>query len=266
METMKPTHHININVADVRLKGKFKSERRTQALYNEPVQLLKTGTKYAKVRLYDDYEGHVSKLFISELKPQTGDEYVISSILTPAYIRPDTNSLIVTQLPFASELSGEPVSDDFILSKSPRYGDIFLRKADLIPASETPRLTKANIPHLLEIAHRFIGVPYLWGGRSYFGVDCSGFVHVIMKYFGAQISRKTKDQKNFGMKIIKGDIEAGDLLFFRIHVGIALNSHDYIHSSLTQGGVHINTLDQSKQGYLRYRDETLRAIRRHVYN
>lgn len=263
---MKATHQININVADVRLKGKFKSERRTQALYNEPVELLKTGTKYAKVRLYDDYEGHVSKLFISELKPQIGDEYVISSVLTPAYTRPDSQSLIVTQLPFAAEIRGEKVSDDFLQSKSSRYGDIFLKISDLTPDDKMPRLTKDNIPHLLEITHRFIGVPYLWGGRSYFGVDCSGFVQVILKYFGAQISRKTKDQKKFGMKITKGDIEPGDLLFFKIHVGIALNSHDYIHSSLTQGGVHINTLDNSKQGYLKYRDETLRAIRRHVYN
>jgi gamma-D-glutamyl-L-lysine dipeptidyl-peptidase len=263
---MIPTHVINMNVADVRIKGKFKSERKTQALYSEPVELLKTGTKYAKVRLYDDYEGHVSKLFISELKPQTGDEYVISSVLTPAYTRPEKQSPFVTQLPFAAEIRGEKVSDDYVQSKSTRYGDIFLKLSDLTLADKAPRLSKENIPHLLDIAKRFIGVPYLWGGRSYFGVDCSGFVHVLMKYFGAQISRKTKDQKNFGMKITKGAIEPGDLLFFRIHVGIAINSHDYIHSSLTQGGVHINTLDNTKKGYLRYRDETLRAIRRHVYS
>ena len=262
---MKPTHIINMNVVDVRIKGKFKSERRTQALYNEPVELLKTGSKYAKVRLYDDYEGHVSKLFITEMKPPVGDEYVISSILTAAFSRPDTKSLFYTQLPFAAEINGEKVNDEFLQVKSPRYGDIFLKLSDLTPADKTPRLNKENIPLLLEIANRFIGVPYLWGGRSYFGVDCSGFVHVLLKYFGAQISRKTKDQRNFGMKITKGDILPGDLLFFKVHVGIALNSHDYIHSSLTQGGVHINTLDQTKQGYLKYRDETLRAIRRHVY-
>ena len=85
---------------------------------------------------------------------------------------------------------------------------------------------------------------------------------ILLKYFGIKIPRKTKDQSKFGRPVPYGEIEVGDLLFFRIHVGIAINRTDYIHASLSQGGVHINTLDPKAKGYLRYRDLSLRTIRR----
>jgi gamma-D-glutamyl-L-lysine dipeptidyl-peptidase len=258
----KASHRININVADIRIKPKFKSERVTQALYNEPIELLKDGDDYCRIRLYDGFEGFVKKLFISENGPESGADYIIKVPLTPAYTRTDLQAPVITLLPFASLLRVTPHTDGFMSSHSPRYGDIYVKCADLIPSSEMPSLTKENVPILLDIAHQFMGVPYLWGGRSYFGVDCSGYVAILLKYIGIKIPRKTKDQAKFGRQVPYGEIEVGDLLFFRIHVGIALNRTDYIHASLSQGGVHINTLDPNAKGYLRYRDLSLRAVRR----
>jgi hypothetical protein len=257
-------YRININVADIRSKPKFKSERITQALYNETVILLKKGDDYCHVRLHDGYKGYVKKLFLSKNEMDDGHSHIVSSPLAPAFVSPDENSPVMTNLPFAAELKAHMQSDGFAISHSPRYGDIYLRCSDLIPVTERPRLGKNTVPLMLEIARRFIGVPYLWGGRSYFGVDCSGFINIILKYFGLTMPRKTKDQVKFGRKVPYGEIEAGDLLFFRAHVGIALNRTDYIHSSLSQGGVHINTLDPDGEGYLRYRDLSLRAARRFI--
>ncbi|HBC45623.1 MAG TPA: hypothetical protein DCZ43_01110 [candidate division Zixibacteria bacterium] len=255
-------YRININAADIRSKPKFKSERITQALYNEPVEVLKIGDDYHYVKLHDGYKGYVKKLFLSKEGANGDGFYIIKSPLTPAYSAPDKHSPILTMLPFAAEIKVHPQNDLFMASHSPRYGDIFLKSSDLIPIANRPRLTKETVPEMLELSRRFMGVPYLWGGRTYFGVDCSGFVNVILKYFGITIPRKTKDQVKFGKKVPYGDIEVGDLLFFRIHVGIALNKTDYIHSSLSQGGVHINTLDPNQKGYLKFRDLSLRAVRR----
>ncbi len=256
------THRININVADIRNKPKFKSERITQALYNEPVQILSDGADYCRVKLHDGCKGYVKKLFLSESGGDAGESYIVRSPLASAYLAPDPNSQMVTVLPFASEIKARPENDDFMASHSPRYGDIYLSSSALMPACDRPCLSRETVPEMIEIARRFMGVPYLWGGRSFFGVDCSGFVNIILKYFGLTLPRKTKDQVKFGKKLPYGDIEVGDLLFFRIHVGIALNKTDYIHSSLSQGGVHINTLDPNQKGYLRFRDLSLRAVRR----
>ena len=65
-----------------------------------------------------------------------------------------------------------------------------------------------------------------------------------------------------GKSVSQANIEPGDLIYFRKHVGIALNRYDYLDASLSKGGVHINTLDPTKKGFLKYREQTLRAIRR----
>ena len=257
-------YRININAADIRAKAKFKSERTTQALYNEPVEIIKTGDDYCLVKLHDGYKGYVKKVFLSRDGADSGELYIIKAPLTPAYSAPNEQAPILTMLPFAAELKAHPESDLFMGTHSSRYGDIFLKCADLIPATERPRLTKETVPQMLEIAHKFMGIPYLWGGRTYFGCDCSGYVNVILKYFGLTLPRKTKDQVKFGRKVPYGDIEVGDLLFFRIHVGIALNKSEYIHCSLSEGGVRINTLDPNQKGYLRFRDLSLRAVRRFI--
>jgi gamma-D-glutamyl-L-lysine dipeptidyl-peptidase len=258
----KMTHRININVADIRNRPKFKSERTTQALYNEPVEVLKDGDDYCHIKLHDGYKGYIKKLFLSKIDDNSELNYMVRATLTPAYSSPDKNSRVMTVLPFAAELTARPENDIFVSVNSPRYGLVFVKCSDLILSSEKPQLTRKNVPQLLEIANRFMGAPYLWGGRSYFGVDCSGFVNVLLKYFGLPYPRKTKDQIHFGQKVPFGEAEPGDLLFFRIHVGIALSKTEYIHSSLSQGGVHINALDPDSKWYLRYRDLTLKGIRR----
>lgn len=253
---------ININAADIRKKGKFQSERRTQALYNEPVELLKKGKHYSYVKLYDGFRGYINNFFMSESNNEVGVDYIIRATLTPAYSAPDSQAPIVTQLPFAAKLAATPADDQFVVTHSHRYGEIYLKCSDLILASDAPVLTKDKVPELIESAKRFMGVPYLWGGRTYFGVDCSGFVAIIYRYYGITLPRKSKWQSEIGKSVSQANIEPGDLIYFRKHVGIALSRYDYLDASLSKGGVHINTIDPSKKGYLKYRDQTMRAVRR----
>ena len=253
---------ININAADVRKKGKFQSERRTQALYGEPVEIIKRGQHYSQVRLYDGFRGYINNFFFSESNSETGTDYIVKATLTPAYTAPNSNAPVVTLLPFAAKIKAAPANDKFVLSHSHHYGQIYLKCSDLILASDAPILTKDRVPELIESAMRFMGVPYLWGGRTFFGVDCSGFVAIIYRYFGITLPRKSKWQSEIGKSVSQANIEPGDLIYFRKHVGIALNRYDYLDASLSKGGVHINTLDPTKKGFLKYREQTLRAIRR----
>ncbi len=124
-------HRININVADIRKKPKFKSERRTQALYNEPVEILSKGKLYSRVKLHDGFKGYINNLFISNDESRPGVDYTVKSVLASAYSIPGKKSSIITMLPFAAEIKAEVYSDSFVLCKCHRYGDFYIDRNDL---------------------------------------------------------------------------------------------------------------------------------------
>ncbi|MFM6982794.1 MAG: NlpC/P60 family protein [Chitinophagaceae bacterium] len=107
---------------------------------------------------------------------------------------------------------------------------------------------------ILKTAQMFINSPYLWGGRTYMGIDCSGFMQVVFKANGIFLPRDTSQQIQIGKSITFGEQEAGDLVFFSqpgktnvSHVGLLMEKHKVIHASgkvqeteLSQEGMHMN--------------------------
>ena len=103
---------------------------------------------------------------------------------------------------------------------------------------------------LSEQQYEWAGTPYLIGGQSRKGVDCSGFVQkTFLDRFDIALPRMTKDQANYGHFINKGDIQTGDLVFFKTgrgpngyHVGIYVKEDKFLHAS-TKGGVIYSSLN-----------------------
>lgn len=255
---------VNLNVADIRLRPRFKSERITQALFNEPLELLQRLENYSHVRLYDRYQGYINNNFYGDYPEFAGNSYVIRVTLAPIFSHPENDAPILAQLPFASEITAERHSDYFLHSSSHRYGDFYIKTTDTILPTDIPKLTSANISILIDNARRFLSAPYLWGGKSFFGFDCSGFVQVLYKYYGFELPRDSKDQGKMGEETDRYHIKPGDLLLFKKHVALAISDTDFIHSSLSRGGVAINSLDKKSKLYLKNRDFGLRAVRRIV--
>lgn len=106
---------------------------------------------------------------------------------------------------------------------------------------------KKTIKEIKETAYLFLNAPYLWGGRSPFGIDCSGFTQLVYKLNGYQLPRDASQQVEFGTALsFVEEAEAGDLAFFDneegniVHVGIILENQQIIHAS---GCVRIDKFD-----------------------
>ncbi len=256
------TGRVNINVADVLAEPKYRSERISQALFYEPVGIIDETEGFLKIKSWDDYEGWTARQFISEHKDFEGEgPFIVSSNLAPAFERAEANSRRLVSIPYGCELYGEQ-KGDFLLVRSERYGDIYMRITEFTGPYDINRHPRLDAADLVGEAEKFLGSPYLWGGRSFFGIDCSGFVQAIMKRFGIALPRDTKDQIDVGAEVKREDIRAGDRLYFPRHVTLAVSDTLMIHSSTSNGGVSYNSLDSESPVYSRHYDESLIVVRR----
>ena len=121
----------------------------------------------------------------------------------------------------------------------------------------TPEPTLEPIPigeQVVDIAMQYLGVPYVWGGTTPDGFDCSGLVQYVYAQFGISISRTSKEQFTNGWAVSKDELRAGDLVFFANsqgvhHVGIYIGNGQFIQAPETGDVVKITALSERNDYY-----------------
>ena len=112
------------------------------------------------------------------------------------------------------------------------------------PASVSFELARRILAFDERVTHtalRYIGVPYVWGGTSFGGVDCSGFVYAVFEHNGIYLPRTADSQFEIGRPVSTRDLQPGDLVFFQTyaagasHVGIYLGGGRFVHASASDG-------------------------------
>ena len=128
-----------------------------------------------------------------------------------------------------------------------------LAEADNSINSDAELLGKWHNPEerklLVKVATAFLGAPYRLGGISLRGLDCSAFVKKIYDLFDVSLPRTAREQASVGVRIAKGELVEGDLVFFNTrrafgHVGIYIGNNEFVHASSLQNEVRINNLDE----------------------
>ena len=122
------------------------------------------------------------------------------------------------------------------------------------PPTSTPELTPEPIPigiQIVSMAQEYLGVPYIWGGTTPEGFDCSGLVQYVFAQYGISLPRTSYTQVNEGREVSRNELRAGDLVFFANdsgvhHVGIYIDNGQFIHAPQTGDVVKIS--DVSERG------------------
>jgi len=225
----------NLAIIPLRFEPSDKSEIVSQVLFGEHFEVLEQLKQWSKIKLqYDDYEGWVDSkqyqiISESEYNQLSEDAIVLNADLVEYITAPNNLLLPITLGASLSFLN---------------HGDINTSNYNFEGTKISGTKTKDC---LLNTAFMFLNAPYLWGGKTPFGVDCSGFTQMVYKLNGYKLMRDASQQSKQGeaLSFIE-ESEPGDLAFFDnedgniIHVGIIMEDNYIIHAS---GKVRIDRLD-----------------------
>lgn len=260
---------VTISVANIRSNPRHSAELATQALMGTPVNVLKKEGTWYLVQTPDDYLSWVDAAGIhlmteDELEYWYKEPKVVYTSLTG----------YVWDNPQKNEMVSDLVAGDILTIKEEQGNHFKVAlpdgRAGWIPTAEAQewqswvasRNTSAE--NLITTAKQMLGAPYLWGGTSIKGVDCSGFTKTIFYLNGQIIPRDASQQINEG-ELVDADknwdkLEVGDLLFFGekatddkkervVHVGMWIGNGEFIHS---RGRVRISSFDPESPHYDEY--------------
>jgi gamma-D-glutamyl-L-lysine dipeptidyl-peptidase len=218
-----------LSLIPVRIEPSERSEMVTQILYGETVEILETHASWSRVHChFDAYEGWVTTKMLTIMDIESFARYqgAPKVYLKEAICRVSAT----TDQSLISHLAGGST----LLEKG---NEIIHDHQSLILESDTKLHYADSIKDITGIAYQFLHAPYLWGGRTLFGIDCSGFTQVVFKMNGLALARDAYQQAKEGISIPIEEIKPGDLAFFHndqgriIHTGIILEKEQIIHAS-----------------------------------
>ena len=217
-------------VVPVRAEANDASEMVTQLLYGDHFKIIETKSKWVKIQVaYDEYEGWIDIKQAIEI-----DESIFEELNLKATYSTDLLSLMTT-------------TNGLLL---PVCIGSSIHAAETLQHQFDGAINHGFSKHkLVETAMLYLNSPYLWGGKSPFGIDCSGFTQMVYKICGIHLQRDAYQQAKQGQALsFIEESEPGDLAFFDneegriIHVGIMMKENHIIHA---HGKVRIDRIDHS---------------------
>jgi hypothetical protein len=225
----------NLSVIPLRAEANDRSEQVSQVLFGETFEITEWKDNWVKIiTSFDNYSGWIGRLQFNMLGHLAYKR--IRQMPPPITHRAVTQAWKITNnsilyLPMGSSLS-------FLEGTTCRIGDEKFEIIGEIGETENMAVTATS----------FLNAPYLWGGRTHFGIDCSGFTQAVFRSQGVNLLRDACMQVEQGYSLnTLHDAQLGDLAFFEnaekkiVHVGIMLNNERIIHAS---GKVKIDSIDE----------------------
>lgn len=245
-----PRMYVATNLTGLYEKPTFGMPLSSELCFGTELEILDEQGQWVFTRQRDGYLGWAYKGYLANGAPPE----VTHLILASSYglrAQPDRESKIVTRVMSGTGVCVEEAAGDWAKVVANQTGwmpESFLRPIDALPDS-----LEEKREAILEDSARMIGVPYLWGGSSGNGIDCSGLSRLLHRWIGIDIPRDA-DMQHAAARPVEPPFEIGDLLFFAesgserkiTHVGISLGGWTMIHSSRARNGVYIEDVGQDE--------------------
>jgi cell wall-associated NlpC family hydrolase len=248
---------VIVPVANMYSKPSVGADVVSQARYAMTVDVIGKRGGFSRIRTPDQYEGWASSKTLRRLKK--GQAYpagnaTVSVESLHAHLYPDasvTRHAPIITVPFETRLERiDTAAPDgrWLQVRLPDGKTAFLQKGDTIAEPG-----KASISELIELARRFLGLPYTWGGTTSHGFDCSGYTQMLCRRGGVDIPRDAGPQFRWDrmQSVEKPGLRAGDLLYFGpsqekiTHTGFYLGDGQFIHATTHEKPVvQISKLDE----------------------
>ncbi len=276
----RPLGVVTVSVAVMKTKPSHASELGNQLIMGMVVKLLKSESGWYFVQSLDDrYLGWMEPSHLALMTKEQADAFargpraIVTSLFAFVRERPSPDGAPVCDLVVGDVLSTTGRSAGWMAVQLPDGRKGFVSDADAADY-QAWKASRTITPEAIEqTARRFMGVPYLWGGTSAKGFDCSGYLKTVFRLNGLELQRDTDQQANEGVAVPTdndfAEVRKGDALFFgpragvtRItHTGIYLGGKLFIHCS---GMVKLNSLDPTSPLYSENLLKRLVKVRRYA--
>ena len=213
---MKDSYFYKKPLSNIHKKPNAFSEVTSQILYGEKFKIISKNKSWIKIKtLFDNYTGYIKN------KYYTKDHQPTHKIFTlKANIYNKQKNKTKKFLPFASRISMIDENKKFIEFEKNKW----IKKKDIKKINHIEK-------DYLKVLKIFLGIKYLWGGKTYKGIDCSAILQLFFYYNNKFYPRDTKDQIKYSAKKNKSKVfKKGDIIFWKGHVAVCINAQKLIHA------------------------------------
>ena len=208
--------------------------------HNFKIYDIKNGFAYGQAAslngnsLYPGYVGFIPENDLGTFTTQAN--YIVTALRAPVFDFDNIKSPINKTLSMGSLIYSKHTLDDFIKTER----DDYIHRAHVMKISDAPKISD-----FITVAEKHLGLPYIWGGISTVGLDCSGLVLSSLRAVGSDSPRDTdmmEEKLGSFLSISKNNYSRGDLVFWKGHVGIMVSKTDIIHANAFHMSVTVEPL------------------------
>ena len=245
-----PRIRVATNLTGLYEKPTFGMPLSSELYFGTELEILEEKNRWVFTRQQDGYLGWVYKPYLSE-EVNGARTHLVTAPIIEVRAQPILNSEVLTRIVSGTGVAVEESNGEWTRVVANKTG--WVCSSALRAIKDIPQTLEEKRKTLVQDAMSMTGIPYLWGGTSGNGIDCSGFACLLHRWIGIEIPRDA-DMQAAASKPVEAPFEMGDLLFFGegdsdrhvTHVGISLGGWKMIHSSRSHNGVYIDNVDKKE--------------------